>query len=140
MISTRRRTQERADALESAISTIAFKARHRIGEPRGAGVVFGEIHIPYWEEAGFTRRTCRVTGQFFWSRDSERDTCGDSVEDPYTFIGKPIIEGFSMRGKELKDAMREMFLSFFEQRNHERMAPYPVIARWRDDIHSLVSG
>ncbi len=102
-------------------------------------MAFGEIHIPYWEEAGFTRRTCRVTGQFFWSRDSERDTCGDSVEDPYTFIGKPIIEGFPMRGKELKDAMREMFLSFFEQRNHERMAPYPVIARWRDDIHLTIA-
>ena len=73
-------------------------------------MAFGEIHIPYWEEAGFIRQTCRVTNQFFWTRDSNRETCGDSVEDSYTFIGKPIIEGFSMRGKELKDTMREMFL------------------------------
>ena len=78
------------------ISTIAFKPRYRIGESRGAGVAFGEIHIPYWEEAGFIRRTCRVTDQFFWTRDSERDTCGDSIEDPYTFLGKPIIDGFPM--------------------------------------------
>ena len=121
------------------ILTIAFKSRHRIGEPRGDSVAFGEIHIPFWEEAGFIRRTCRVTEQFFWTRDANRETCGDSVEDPYTFIGKPIIEGFPMRGKELKDAMREMFLNFFEQRDHERVAPYPVIARWRDDIHLTIA-
>ena len=102
-------------------------------------MAFGEIYIPYWEEAGFTRRTCRVTDQFFWTRDSQRETCGDSVEDPYTFIGKPIIEGFPMRGKALKDAMREMFLGFFEQRDHDRIAPYPVIARWRDDIHLTIA-
>ena len=102
-------------------------------------MAFGEIHIPFWEEAGFIRRTCRVTEQFFWTRDANRETCGDSVEDPYTFIGKPIIEGFPMRGKELKDAMREMFLNFFEQRDHERVAPYPVIARWRDDIHLTIA-
>ena len=121
------------------ILTIAFKSRHRIGEPRGDSVAFGEIHIPFWEEAGFIRRTCRVTEQFFWTRDANRETCGDSVEDPYTFIGKPIIEGFPMRGKELKDTMREMFLNFFEQRDHERVAPYPVIARWRDDIHLTIA-
>ena len=102
-------------------------------------MTFGEIHIPYWEEAGFERRTCRVTGQLFWTRDADRDTCGDSIEDSYTFIGKPIIEGFPMRGKALKDAMREMFLSFFEQRGHQRIAPYPVIARWRDDIHLTIA-
>ena len=102
-------------------------------------MAFGEIHIPYWEEAGFIRRTCRVTDQFFWSRDPVRETCGDSIEDPYTFIGKPIIEGFPMRGKALKDAMREMFLNFFEQRNHERVSAYPVIARWRDDIHLTIA-
>ena len=102
-------------------------------------MAFGEIHIPYWEEAGFVRRTCRVTNQFFWTRDPSRDTCGDSVEDSYTFIGKPIIDGYPMRGKALKDSMREMFLTFFEQRGHQRVAPYPVIARWRDDIHLTIA-
>ena len=139
MISTRRRTLHIRDEYLSAILTIAFKSGHRIGKHRGESVAFGEIHIPYWEEAGFIRRTCRVTGQFFWTRDPTRDTCGDSVEDSYTFIGKPIIDGYPMRGKALKDAMREMFLNFFEQRNHERVTPYPVIARWRDDIHLTIA-
>jgi alanyl-tRNA synthetase len=31
--------------------------------------------------------------------------------------------------------MREAFLSFFEQNNHTRIKPYPVVARWRSDIY-----
>jgi len=31
--------------------------------------------------------------------------------------------------------MREAFLSFFEKRGHTRIKPYPVVARWRDDIY-----
>jgi len=31
--------------------------------------------------------------------------------------------------------MREAFLSFFEKRGHARIKPYPVVARWRDDLY-----
>jgi len=31
--------------------------------------------------------------------------------------------------------MREAFLSFFERHGHERVKPYPVVARWRDDLY-----
>ena len=31
--------------------------------------------------------------------------------------------------------MREAFLSFFEKREHQRIQPYPVVARWRDDLY-----
>jgi alanyl-tRNA synthetase len=31
--------------------------------------------------------------------------------------------------------MREAFLSFFERYSHERVKPYPVVARWRDDLY-----
>jgi alanyl-tRNA synthetase len=31
--------------------------------------------------------------------------------------------------------MREAFLSFFERHGHERIKPYPVVARWRDDLY-----
>ena len=44
-----------------------------------------------------------------------------------------------MRGKPLKDAMREAFLDFFEKRGHTRVEPYPIIARWRDDIHLTIA-
>ncbi|DAC35426.1 MAG TPA: alanine--tRNA ligase, partial [Candidatus Thalassarchaeaceae archaeon] len=102
-------------------------------------MAFGEIYIPYWEEVGFHRQICRVTNLFFWSRDASRDTCGDSTEDSYTFIGNPIIEGFPARGKALKDAIRDNFLGFFEEHGHQIVEPYPVIARWRDDIHLTIA-
>jgi alanyl-tRNA synthetase len=102
-------------------------------------VTFGEIVIPFWEESGHALQICRVSGLRFWTRDPSRDTCGDTSEDPYTFIGSPIIDGFESRGKQLKDEMREVFLSFFEKRGHSRIDPYPVIARWRDDIHLTIA-
>ena len=101
-------------------------------------MAFGEIEIPFWEESGHKCRTCRVTGARFWSRDDDRTTCGDTTEDPYTFVGNPIISGFPSKGKELKDSMREAFLSFFEDRGHTRIEPYPIVARWRDDIHLTI--
>ena len=102
-------------------------------------MTFGEIHIPFWEESGHVCKTCRVTGARFWTRDEGRSTCGDSTEDPYTFIGNPVIEGFPMRGKALKDAIREAFLDFFDKHGHTRVEPYPIVARWRDDIHLTIA-
>ena len=102
-------------------------------------MVFGEVHIPFWDESGHMRRTCSVTGLYFWTRDKNRTTSGDTHEDPYTFIGSPIIDGFSMRGKELKDSMRSSFLDYFSENSHSQIDPYPVIARWRDDIHLTIA-
>ncbi|HJM18207.1 MAG TPA: alanine--tRNA ligase [Candidatus Thalassarchaeaceae archaeon] len=101
--------------------------------------MFGEIDIPFWKESGHICKICEVTNARFWTRDDSRSTCGDSSEDPYTFIGEPIIDGFPMRGKALKDAMRESFLSFFENNGHTRVEPYPIVARWRDDIHLTIA-
>ena len=97
------------------------------------------IDLQVFHENGYTRRQCRVSGLWFWSSDPNRDTCGDTEEDEYTFIGAPIIDGFSQRGRELKDAMREQFIGFFEKREHTRVEPYPVLARWRDDIHLTIA-
>ena len=97
------------------------------------------IDLQVFHDNGYTRRQCRVSGLWFWSSDPNRDTCGDTEEDEYTFIGAPIIDGFSQRGQELKDAMREQFITFFEEREHTRVEPYPVLARWRDDIHLTIA-
>ena len=102
-------------------------------------MTFGEVHIPFWDDSGHHRKTCSVTGLYFWTRDESRTTSGDTNEDPYTFIGSPIIDGFSMRGKDLKDAMRNSFLNYFSSNNHTVVKPYPVIARWRDDIHLTIA-
>ena len=102
-------------------------------------MVMAPIDLAVFHDNGYARKQCRVTNLWFWTVDSERDTCGDTSEDEYTFIGNPLISGFSMRGKELKDAMREAFLGFFEDRDHARIDPYPILARWRDDIHLTIA-
>jgi alanyl-tRNA synthetase len=89
-----------------------------------------EYRLDYFEEEGFYRRQCPVTDAWFWTRDPDRETCGEPPADDYSFIDNP---GFD-REYTLEE-MREEFLSFFEARGHERIDPYPVAAnRWRDDV------
>ena len=105
----------------------------------GVGLSLPAIDLAVFHENGYVRRQCRITDLWFWTNDDNRTTCGDTHEDEYTFIGKPLIAGFEQRGKALKDAMREAFLSFFESYDHHRVNPYPVLARWRDDIHLTIA-
>ena len=97
------------------------------------------IDLKVFRSAGYQRKQCTATSLWFWTADENRTTCGDSNEDEYTFIGSPLIDGYPQRGKALKDAMRETFLSFFEASGHHRVDPYPVLARWRDDIHLTIA-
>jgi len=97
------------------------------------------IDLAVFHDNGYVRKQCRVTELWFWTCDSARETCGDTPEDEYTFIGAPLIGGFNQRGKALKDAMREAFIGFFVDRDHARIDPYPVLARWRDDIHLTIA-
>lgn len=93
-----------------------------------------EYKIDYFFENGFTRKKCLKCGKHFWTRDSNKETCGDAPCDPYTFIGNPVF------GKEYNlDTMREEFLSFFESKDHTRIERYPVIARWREDIYLTIA-
>ena len=102
-------------------------------------MAFGDIDIPYFHEQGFVRKVCRVTNLWFWTRDETRETSGDTTEDEYTFIGNPSIQGFDQRGPALKDSIRSAFRSFFEARGHTHVDRYPVLARWREDIHLTIA-
>jgi alanyl-tRNA synthetase len=88
-----------------------------------------EYDIEYFKENEFIRKKCEKCSSHFWTRDKDRNTCGDAPCETYSFIGKPI---FKERNLE---EIRERFLSFFEHRSHTRMKRYPVVARWRDDIY-----
>ncbi|MDV0445059.1 Alanine--tRNA ligase [Methanimicrococcus sp. At1] len=90
--------------------------------------------ITYFKENGFYEKECSKCGKTYWTRDSERETCGDPPCDHYTFIGKPIFT----KPMDLAE-MREYFLNFFEQRGHTRIDRYPVVARWRDDIYLTIA-
>jgi alanyl-tRNA synthetase len=86
--------------------------------------------LGYFEEEGFVRKTCPSCGANFWTRSSDRETCGEPPCDDYGFIDDPgFDEAYTLA------EMREAYLSFFEDHGHERVAPYPVAAnRWRDDV------
>ncbi len=89
-----------------------------------------EYRLEYFAEEGFERKECPSCGNHFWTRDHDRETCGEPPCEEYEFIDNPgFDEGYSLT------EMREVFLSFFEEHGHERIEPYPVAAnRWRDDV------
>jgi alanyl-tRNA synthetase len=89
-----------------------------------------EYRLDYFEEHGFHRMECPECGDNFWTRDADRETCGEPPCDTYGFIDDPgFDEEYSLA------EMREEFLSYFEEQDHERIDPYPVAAnRWRDDV------
>ena len=88
-----------------------------------------EYRLDYFAENGFERQTCSSCGAHFWSR-TERETCGEPPCEDYGFIDDP---GFDESYSLVE--MREAFLSFFEEHDHERVDPAPVAAnRWRDDV------
>ena len=90
--------------------------------------------MDFFADVGFERKSCDSCGKFFWTKDASRKTCGDPPCDPYTFIGAPVF-----RREHGLDDMREHYLSFFQARGHTRIARYPVVARWRDDIYLTIA-
>ena len=92
-----------------------------------------EYHVPFFDENGYVRKLCPKCKEHFWTQDPKMKTCGESTAEgcaAYTFINNPPTK----RAYSLPE-MRELFLSFFEKRGHTRIKPYPVVARWRDDLY-----
>jgi alanyl-tRNA synthetase len=92
-----------------------------------------EYALPFFKEKSYIRKLCPKCGTYYWTLNPEQETCGEARPEGcanYTFIGNsPTKRSYSFR------EMRETFLSFFERRGHTRIKPYPVVARWRDDIY-----
>jgi len=92
-----------------------------------------EYSLPFFKETGFIRKRCPKCGQYFWTQNPDQETCGEARPEGCGFYGfindTPTKKSYSLR------EMREAFLSFFEKRGHVRIKPYPVVARWRDDIY-----
>ncbi len=88
-----------------------------------------EFAVPFFKENGFERKQCECCKGYFWTQKSDERFCGDSPCVQYSFIGKPPAK----KPYSIHD-MRELFLSFFEKNGHTRINPYPVVARWRDDV------
>ncbi|AAG20397.1 alanine--tRNA ligase [Halobacterium salinarum] len=86
--------------------------------------------LEYFEEEGFHRRECVSCGAHFWTRDGDRETCGEPPCEDYQFIDNPGFDA-SYSLTEMRSAM----VSYFERAGHDSIDPYPVAAnRWRDDV------
>jgi len=93
----------------------------------------GEYSLPFFKEVGYVRKLCPKCGTYFWTQNSDQETCGEANSEgcaSYTFIGAPP----TRKSYNLRE-MREAFLSYFEKHGHTRIRPYPVVARWRDDVY-----
>jgi alanyl-tRNA synthetase len=88
-----------------------------------------EFRLPFFQEEGYVRKLCPSCGNHYWTLDPDAESCGDAPCVDYTFMGNsPVNRPYTVA------EMREKFLSFFEDRGHLRVSPYPVVARWRDDL------
>jgi alanyl-tRNA synthetase len=88
-----------------------------------------EFAVPFFKENGFIRKQCECCKSHFWTQRPDEKFCGDSPCVQYSFIGKsPAKRSYTVH------EMRELFLSFFEKNGHKRIKPYPIVARWRDDV------
>ncbi|MEM0119821.1 MAG: alanine--tRNA ligase [Thermoprotei archaeon] len=90
--------------------------------------------MPYFTEEGFLRRKCIVCGEYFWTLDPQRQTCGDAPCDPYDFFEKH----YTDRSLDVPN-MRSAFIRYFSERGHTPIKPREVVARWRDDIYLTIA-
>ncbi len=89
-----------------------------------------EFALPVFKDIGFTRRTCPNCGSHFWSSNPKQETCGEVPCQGYSFLGNPPTK----RAYDVRE-MRIQFLDYFAERAHTRIKPYPIVARWRDDVY-----
>lgn len=91
------------------------------------------FRVRMFNERGYSRQTCGSCKAYFWSRVS-RSNCGDTPCTDYYFdeilIKSPPLTLYEVR---------EKFLRFFQERGHEVVNPYPVVARWREDLYLTIA-
>ena len=89
-----------------------------------------EFAVPFFVENGFLRKKCESCGTHYWTQVAESTNCGDAPCQEYSFIGNP-----PTRGNYNLDRTRQLFISFFEKNGHKVIDPYPIVARWRNDVY-----
>jgi alanyl-tRNA synthetase len=89
-----------------------------------------EFEIQFFKENGFERKRCEKCGVHYWTQNPDSKNCGDTPCQEYTFINNP-----PTKRRFTLNQFRETFLKYFESEGHTIIKPYPVIARWRDDVY-----
>ncbi len=94
----------------------------------------GELELDYFKNNGYIKKICPKCGAAFWTMDPETELCGDSPCNGYSFLFAPMI-----KDPLTMNTMRRKFLDFFGRNGHAEIDPYPVVARWRDDIYLTIA-
>lgn len=93
-----------------------------------------EFDIQFMREHGYVRKCCKSCGSFFWTCDPDLEVCMDAPCVEYQFI-----DNSPTRARFDVNEMRSVFLKFFEKHGHTVIDPYPVVARWRDDLFVTIA-
>ena len=88
-----------------------------------------EFNVEFMKEYGYQRKKCKYCGAYFWTNEPDRDDCGEPPCSTYAFLRNP-----PTKRRYTVSQMRNAFLKFFERNGHTIIRPYPVVARWRDDL------
>lgn len=90
--------------------------------------------VALFGDEGFARAACARCGRFFWSA-APRDLCPDHDRaSAYSFIGDPP----TARRLDYAGAWAEIE-SFFSSNGHASVPRYPVVCRWREDLHFTIA-
>jgi len=77
-------------------------------------------------ELGLERSRCPKCGNYYWTADPDRETCGEpSCEGGYSFIGEE-----NCRHKMDFIGVWKRFSDLFSRRGYTPIARYPSISRW----------
>ena len=89
-----------------------------------------EYRLSVFKELGYERKYCEKEGEYYWVPQEFRGECGESPTVKYEFINNPM----GYRTSSLEE-VRNLFLNFFSSKGHKVIEPYPVVARWRNDLY-----
>lgn len=90
--------------------------------------------VKLFAEQGFVRKSCSVCKRFFWTLNSNRNSCPDHSDDTYSFIGNPP----TSKRFDYSEAWKQVE-SFFVKNGHASISRYPVVCRWRDDLYFTIA-
>ncbi len=93
-----------------------------------------EFFGKFLRSLGYQEYKCRVCGEKFWSL-IPRDRCPDRPCSKYDFLFKDYPK---VRNLSLNEA-RQKFIDFFRRNGHGYVDPYPVLARWRNDLYLTIA-
>lgn len=93
-----------------------------------------EFFSKFLKSIGYKEYKCRVCGGKFWSL-IPRDRCPDRPCSKYDFLLK---DYSNVRNLSLNEA-RQKFIDFFRRNGHGYIDPYPVLARWRNDLYLTIA-